>query len=147
MAKKGYVPVFYDWLEVTEELTAEEKGRLIDACVLYARGDEYRDRISGNERFLFPAFKQQIDRSAEISELRAKAGSTRREIPENKPLTNPNNVQQSEVKENKPQQTETKRFKAPTVQEVEAYCRERNNNVDAQRFVDFYTSLDRKSVV
>lgn len=29
-------------------------------------------------------------------------------------------------------------FKPPTIEEVKAYCKERNNNVDAQRFVDFY---------
>jgi len=33
-----------------------------------------------------------------------------------------------------------KRFAVPTVEEVDAYCRERGNNVDAQRFVDFYAS-------
>ena len=33
-----------------------------------------------------------------------------------------------------------KRFVVPTAEEVAAYCRERGNNVDAQRFVDFYTS-------
>ena len=32
----------------------------------------------------------------------------------------------------------TKRFKPPSVEEVQAYCKERKNNVDAQRFVDFY---------
>lgn len=30
------------------------------------------------------------------------------------------------------------RFIKPTVEEVRAYCRERNNNVDAERFVDYY---------
>lgn len=33
-----------------------------------------------------------------------------------------------------------KRFRPPTVEEVEAYCLERNNKVDAERFVDFYAS-------
>lgn len=33
-----------------------------------------------------------------------------------------------------------KRFRPPTVEEVEAYCFERNNKVDAERFVDFYSS-------
>ena len=33
-----------------------------------------------------------------------------------------------------------KRFMPPTVDEVVSYCRERNNNVDAERFVDFYQS-------
>lgn len=33
-----------------------------------------------------------------------------------------------------------KRFIPPTVGDVESYCRERGNNVDAQRLVDFYTA-------
>ena len=33
-----------------------------------------------------------------------------------------------------------KRFTPPTVEDVEAYCRERGNGVDAQRFVDFYAA-------
>jgi len=33
---------------------------------------------------------------------------------------------------------ETKRFTPPTVDEVKAYCRERNNNIDAEYFVDYY---------
>ena len=33
-----------------------------------------------------------------------------------------------------------RRFAAPTVEEVAAYCRERGNAVDAGRFVDFYAS-------
>lgn len=32
------------------------------------------------------------------------------------------------------------RFIPPTVEEVVAYCKERNNRVDASRFVDFYTA-------
>lgn len=33
-----------------------------------------------------------------------------------------------------------KRFTPPTVDEVRAYCQERQNNVDAERFIDHYTS-------
>lgn len=33
-----------------------------------------------------------------------------------------------------------KRFTPPTVDNVRAYCEERGNHVDAQRFVDFYTA-------
>ncbi|MBQ6628539.1 MAG: hypothetical protein IJI98_11050 [Methanosphaera sp.] len=31
-------------------------------------------------------------------------------------------------------------FKKPTLEEVEEYCRERNNNVDAETFINFYES-------
>ena len=33
-----------------------------------------------------------------------------------------------------------KRFKPPTLQEVKAYCIERNNDIDPERFIDFYES-------
>ena len=33
-----------------------------------------------------------------------------------------------------------KRFTPPSREEVQAYCIERNNNVDAERFIDYYTS-------
>lgn len=33
-----------------------------------------------------------------------------------------------------------RRFTPPTLDEVEGYCRERNNAVDAQRFFDYYTA-------
>ena len=41
-----------------------------------------------------------------------------------------------------PQQQPKKvaRFTPPTAEEVQEYCRERGNKVDAQRFVDFYTA-------
>lgn len=32
------------------------------------------------------------------------------------------------------------RFTPPTLDEVKAYCSERNNTVDAQRFIDYYTA-------
>ena len=36
--------------------------------------------------------------------------------------------------------TKVKRFVPPTVEEVAAYCRERGNHVDAQRWFDYYTA-------
>lgn len=35
-------------------------------------------------------------------------------------------------------QKEKKIFQKPSLEEVQAYCQERKNNVDAERFVDFY---------
>lgn len=34
------------------------------------------------------------------------------------------------------------KFKKPTLEEVESYCKERKNNVDPERFIDFYESKD-----
>lgn len=76
---KNYVPIFYDWPKVTKNLNAEEKGRLIDAIVLYAQGKECESILQGNERFLFPAFSCQIDRENESGENKSKAAEIREE--------------------------------------------------------------------
>lgn len=39
-----------------------------------------------------------------------------------------------------PGKGKAKTFTPPTVEEVDAYCRERENGIDAQEFVDFYTA-------
>lgn len=41
-------------------------------------------------------------------------------------------------KGNKPQ----KRFVPPTLDEIKAYCQERNNNVDPQKFFDYFTAAE-----
>ena len=46
--------------------------------------------------------------------------------------TNPNSNPNNSVRDS--------RFVPPTVDEVREYCQERNNNVDPQKFVDYYTS-------
>ena len=40
----------------------------------------------------------------------------------------------------KPKKVKNQQFVPPTVEEVETYCKERKNNVDAENFVDFYES-------
>lgn len=56
---------------------------------------------------------------------------------ENRPQLN---TKESSIKESnmKGCNIARKRFTPPTVEEVAAYCHERQNRVDAQRFVDFY---------
>lgn len=50
-----------------------------------------------------------------------------------------------ELKENnKASQPSRKKFIPPTIEEVEAYCRERKNNVDAAKFIDHYTAVGWK---
>lgn len=55
-----------------------------------------------------------------------------------------NRKQETEVKEKNNlkviQKEKTKIFQKPTVDEVKSYCQERNNGVDAERFIDFYAS-------
>lgn len=62
--------------------------------------------------------------------------------------SNPNSIRrykkEKEDKEyifaDKPPAQPRKSFTPPTVEEVKAYCTERNNGIDAEHFVDYYTS-------
>lgn len=158
---KEYVPVFFDWLDVTQDLTAEEKGNLIDAVVAYASGKEYEHLLTGGCRIAFRFLKGQVDRNNAISEARINARSNKHEQNE----TNNNKPEQNETNDNKTEQNvsnfpkekekdkdkdkendkekdkkENRRFSPPTPEEVAAYCRERGNTVNADRFCDFYSS-------
>lgn len=44
--------------------------------------------------------------------------------------------------EKTPEKPKQKQFTPPTLEEVQAYCKERKNNVDAQKFYDFYSAAD-----
>jgi hypothetical protein len=53
---------------------------------------------------------------------------------------NGNKKQESLKKDNLTVITKKQNFQKPTFEEVDAYCQERNNGVDAQKFFDYYTA-------
>ena len=55
-------------------------------------------------------------------------------IPDSKPYSKPD-IESIGAKAPKPTR---KRFEKPTVEDVKAYCQERHNSIDAERFVDYY---------
>lgn len=62
----SYIKVFLDWDKTTRALKDAEKGRLIDALIMHAKGEQDAEaNLSGNERFVFPIFQSQIDRDME----------------------------------------------------------------------------------
>ena len=50
-----------------------------------------------------------------------------------------NSIEEDSIEESK-ERGKAKRFIPPTYEEVLSYCIERNNNVDAEHFIDYYTS-------
>lgn len=102
---KGYIPLFFDTFDETEDLTDEEFGRLIRAAGSYAGGkDDWIDIITGNEKYAFRFLRGQIDRNIEISKARARARLGKKE----QPVTNDNKEKQKETKKEK--KTETNAF-------------------------------------
>lgn len=142
MAERLYIPVFLDWSESTKRLTAEEKGRLIDALVAYAKGEDWETILQGNEMFLADELRLKIDRHYEISSKRAVAGAKGgKQTQANASKTEQKQANTAtNTKTNTNTNTKTYIFKPPAIDEVREYCKERDNNVDAEAFVDFYTS-------
>lgn len=221
---KEYVPVYLDWLYVTQDLSAKDKGNLIDAVIAYASGIEYEHMLNSRSRIAFRFLKGQVDRNSVISETRSRARGAKKEIPvlmgektdlddgrvvfaedqaglidaeaglaedqaglddgetsltenqagltedeaslaEDETVLN-NKTDQTETNDNKMNQNESKlpkekknnnnnkkekenknknerergRFAPPSPEEVRAYCRERNNRVNPDQFVDFYAA-------
>ena len=143
-----YLKVFTDFAQSIEPLSDAEKGRLFTAMLEYAEtGTE--PRFSGNERFLWPTAKSHIDREAAFCEKQRtnamKAKPSQTEPNEAKPsqTSQKDKDKDKEYKETLPIGSAKKAapaFHPPTVDEVKAYCEERNNSVDAARFVDYYTA-------
>lgn len=59
-------------------------------------------------------------------------------------LNNLSEINLTTINKNKKIITINKYFKKPNVDEVKGYCKERNNNIDAEAFIDFYESKDWK---
>ena len=63
MAMK-YMCVYYSYLECIEKLTVEECGRLFLGMLRYSTKGE-QPELTGNEQFLWPMLRGQIDRDKE----------------------------------------------------------------------------------
>lgn len=81
MPEITYIKLFVDYLDAIEPLGDAERGRLFTALLEYTRTGT-APQLGGNERFLFPMMKAQIDRDVaafmeeheNISKARQEAG-------------------------------------------------------------------------
>ena len=77
---REYFCCYHSYLEVMEQLNDTERGRLFTACLTYSKTGEAPE-LRGNERFVFPAFRSQIDRDnanyEETCKKRAKSANAR----------------------------------------------------------------------
>lgn len=162
-----YVKVYSDFIEIVRALDNGARGRLFMAIMQYANDEEPND-LTGAEKIAFLTIKGQIDRDrASYSDVVAKrkaagkAGASRRWGQENManailPIANDskNSIchedkdkekdkdkdKDKEEYKRESREKSTQRFSPPTVEDVLSYCRETGKSIDAERFVDFYSS-------
>lgn len=132
---------FYSsYYEAVKELPKKEQVNVILAICGYALMDE-EPELTGVSKAIFALIRPTLD-SGKAKALN-RVGKTKQEQSNNKPITKQEQIgkEKEREKENECYKTrEVSRFVPPSVSEVAAYCHERANGIDAQNFVDFYSS-------
>ena len=156
---KNSLVIYTSYQEQLSLLTMEQRGVLLTAILAYASGDDMPE-MDGITCMAFAFIKADIDRDAEryekICEARREAGKKGgrpkakgyEEITkkangyfekENNP-DNDNEYDNDSKKEDIPKGISKKKFSPPSLDEVQEYISKQGYTVDAQRFVDFYSS-------
>ena len=140
--------------EATKMLDLETRAKVYDAVMDYAF-DGTEPNETGVVMAMFLMMKPIIDANNQRYENGCKGGRPKNQIKtEIKPKENqnetkaePNKDKDKDVDKDKEEKENVKEkvahaptFKKPTLEEVKAYCVERNNGVDAERWMDYYTA-------
>lgn len=138
-----YVKIFTDFTEDIEDLEDDEKGRLFDAILNYAK-DGTNPSFVGNERFKWGTARKQINAQRKSYEHRCEVNKTNRNESSRivEKITNRDeSLQEQEQEKEQEHKSNSKRFTPPTYEEVQEYCSSAGlSNVDAHKFCDFYES-------
>ena len=164
MADMTYIKVFVDYLDAIEPLGDAERGRLFTALLQYARTGE-APQLGGNERFIFPMMRAQLDRDtaaiAGVSEKRSKAGekgaqakqakqANARFAKQNKQMPDllsktgkdedkdKDKDKDKDEDEDKKGKTRAPRATPPTLADVMSYAEERGKPWMAQKFYEYF---------
>lgn len=143
--KKSFI-LHIDTLSVLDEMSDEQAGVLFKAIKDYQNG--LIPELDFGLRMAFIPFENQFKRDAESYNkvcLRNKENGSKGGRPK-KPIE----TQKTQVVISKPKKADSDNdsdsdnnkniFKQPTIDEVKAYCLERNKGVDPERWFNFYVS-------
>ena len=150
---RDFVCLYHSYLDAMEALGDAERGRLVTAMINYSQRREIGE-LSGNERYIWPMIRSQIDRDMEAYERKCEtnrtSGGKRTQANASERQRTLANAYKEKGKgeeegdysppesppEGKKRKRERKVFVKPTVEEIAAYCAKRNNGIDAQYFFD-----------
>ena len=160
--KKSFV-MYESWGAAIEKMSNEQAGELIKAIYAYQKDP---DAVPEDPAlaFVFELIKQQLDADSQRykeacaarTEAGKKGGRPKANASDKKQMVSEeskkskcfsekakkaDNEYDNDLKENTIDGVKEKRFAPPTLENVSEYCREMGyTNVDAARFIDFYTS-------
>ena len=142
---------------VIDKLTDEQAGKLIKAIYAHETGEEYN--LDAILDLVITPFLTSLERNTEKYQKRVetnKKNIAKRWNEEDTKNTNGKNGIQNDTNDTNGNDSDSvsdndnendlkenikrKVFTKPTTEEVKAYCAERKNNVDPDKFIDFYES-------
>lgn len=141
---RSYLKVFFSFEEETKELNDAERGSLLLAMLRYAETGEV-PALTGNERFLFPVFKNMIDRDVEIYNVKVSNGSKGGRPVSNKKAeeTEENLMKPNETEENQEESEKTETAKTK-IKIKDKDKRLKNKNTNELLFARFWSAYPRK---
>lgn len=154
--------LYTKYLDNIQALSMEQRGMLFTSLMLYASGQE-PEEMDPVTAMAFSFIKSQMDKDIEkyneTCAKRSEAGKLGGRPKKQGEAKKANGFSENQKKQGKAKKadneyeyeydndndllkenTKRKVFSTPTVDDVRAYCLERNNKVDPQSFVDFYES-------
>lgn len=146
-----YLKIYTNFIQDMEELTDEEKGRLFVMMLQYAAGEH--PSPEGNERFVWGTARKNIDaQRVNYEEMCARNKKNVKKRYDSLPVATTRydsneEKEQEKEKEQKQEQKEKKRTAVlpPTPTDIKNYCLERKNQVDYERFWDYYNDRNWKT--
>ena len=112
-----------DFCQCSETKVSTAISKLIKCGYLYVKSFDGRQRVLKSR---LSNFERQTFKNSEADSQDLRQSNTYNNTS--------NNTENKNIGENR------KRFVPPTLEEVKAYCAERKNNVNAEQFIDYYTS-------
>lgn len=146
-----YLKVWTDLRHNLKPFSDAEIGRLFIAMMEYAECGTVPD-LRGNERYIWETAKAEIDRQrdayqkkCEVNRINGASRTQSHPVAANGPQSQQDYKTKDKTKTEEKEGTKKRvisasRFTPPTVEQVANYCTERQNTVDPERFVDFYTA-------
>lgn len=150
-----YFCCYHSYRRKIAKLSDQEVGRLFRALLEYSELGETQE-LAGREAVAFDFIADDIDRAKEnyeskCKQLQANATKSKQMLPDAS-ISGENKNKNKDENKNKndiippvsPPKRQKAVFEPPTLAEVEAYCKERGNSVDAKRFFDYFEANDWK---
>lgn len=147
-----YLKIWTSFFDLIGQLQYDEIGRLFEAMLIYAESGKEPENFDGNERFLWPVAKQQIDLAAEKNEIlrqngmkggRPKADETKQN------QTKPNETKENQSKAIKERKEKEKKEKESFIDDDDAreIQTEHDRVLDAAEDAGFKMSNDVRATL